>query len=193
MKLFVFAFCLLLTPRLFAQFESATVLGTVRDPSGAPVPNAHVTLDDVKTGVSFQATTGNSGDYEFVNERPSTYRVQVTAPGFETAIAASFDLQVNARQRVDLALQVGQASQSVTVNDAVELLETDTSSRGQVINPKQIVDLPLNGRSYADLAALVPGVARSPLENQTDSSRDASFNINGLRSEYNNFLLDGRR
>ena len=189
--LFVCALLFLETSRLLAQFESGTVLGTIRDPSGAPVPNAAVTLEDIKSGINFQSKTGANGDYEFVNERPGTYRVRATASGFQTAIAESFDLEVNARQRVDLALQVGQSSQSVTVTEAAQLLETDTSSRGQVISPKQIVDLPLNGRSYADLAALVPGVARSPLENQTDSSRDASFNINGLRSEYNNFLLDG--
>ncbi len=176
---------------LFAQFEAGTVLGTIRDQSGAPVPNASVTLEGALTGVNFKSITDANGNYEFVNERPGSYRVRVTAPGFETAVASNFDLQVNARQRVDLSLQLGQTSQNVTVTSAAELLETDTSSRGQVINPKQIVDLPLNGRSYADLAALVPGVARSPLENQTDSSRDASFNINGLRSEYNNFLLDG--
>ena len=176
---------------LFAQFEAGTVLGSVRDQSGAPVPNASVTLEGALTGVNFKSNTDANGNYEFVNERPGSYRVRVTAPGFQTAVASTFDLQVNARQRVDLSLQLGQTSQNVTVTSAAELLETDTSSRGQVINPKQIVDLPLNGRSYADLAALVPGVARSPLENQTDSSRDASFNINGLRSEYNNFLLDG--
>jgi hypothetical protein len=187
----VCAFVYLQSGLLLAQFESGTVLGTVHDPSGAPVPNAAVVLEDAKTGVTYRLTTGNNGSYEFVNERPSSYRVRVSAPGFETAVAAAFDLQVNARQRVDLTLQVGQSSQSVTVTDAAELLETDTSSRGQVIDPKQIVDLPLNGRAYADLAALVPGVAKSPLENQTDSSRDGSFNINGLRSEYNNFMLDG--
>ena len=70
-------------------------------------------------------------------------------------------------------------------------METDTSSRGQVINPREIADLPLNGRAYADLTLLVPGVAKSPLENGTDSSRDASFNVNGQRSELNNFMLDG--
>ena len=117
--------------------------------------------------------------------------MRVAARGFHTAVAESFDLTVNARQRVDLTMQVGEASQSITVSDAAELLETETSSKGQVITPKQIVDLPLNGRSYADLADLVPGVARSPLENQTDSSRDGSFNVNGVRSEYNNFMLDG--
>ena len=70
-------------------------------------------------------------------------------------------------------------------------METDTSSRGQVINPREIAELPLNGRAYADLTLLAPGVAKSPLENGTDSSRDASFNVNGGRSELNNFMLDG--
>jgi hypothetical protein len=175
----------------FGQFESGTVLGSIHDPSGAAVPNASVTLQDVRTGVTYKTQSDGNGNYEFVNERPGTYQVKVEAPGFQTATAESFALQVNARQRVDLNLQVGQASQNVTVTDAASLLETDTSSRGQVINPRQIVELPLNGRSYADLTLLVPGVAKSALENQSDSSRDASFNVNGLRSEYNNFLLDG--
>jgi hypothetical protein len=176
---------------LLAQFESGTILGTVHDQTGAIVANAAVTLENVSTGVTFAAKTNESGDYSFVNERLGTYRVRVEATGFKTATAAPFDLQVNARQRVDLTLEVGQTSQNVTVSDAAELLETDTSSRGQVINPKQIVELPLNGRSYADLTLLVPGVAKSALENQTDSGREGSFNVNGLRSEYNNFMLDG--
>ena len=70
-------------------------------------------------------------------------------------------------------------------------METDNSSRGQVINPREIAELPLNGRAYADLTLLAPGVAKSPLENGTDSSRDGSFNVNGGRSELNNFMLDG--
>jgi len=176
---------------LFGQFESGTVLGTVRDASGGSVPNATVTLEGVNTGLTFQAKTDNSGNYQFVNQRLGTYRLRAEAAGFQTATAENFDLTVNARQRVDLTLQVGSTTQNVTVEAAAALLETDTSSRGQLINPKQIVDLPLNGRSYADLTLLVPGVARSPLQNQSDSSRDASYNVNGMRSELNNFLLDG--
>ena len=78
----------------------------------------------------------------------------------------------HARQRVDVSLRVGEATQSVVVTGAASILETETSSRGQVINPLQITSLPLNGRSYADLTLLVPGVAKSFLENQSDSSRD---------------------
>jgi hypothetical protein len=176
---------------LLSQFESGTVLGTVHDPSGATVSNAAVTLENTRTGVTVQTKTESSGDYSFVNVRLSTYRIRVEAPGFQTSTTEPFELTVDARQRVDLTLQVGQTSQNITVVDAATPLETDNSTRGQVINPKQIVDLPLNGRAYADLTLLVPGVAKSPLENQTDSSRDGSFNINGLRSELNNFLLDG--
>jgi hypothetical protein len=179
-----------ITP-LFAQFESATVLGTIRDSTGGVISNASVTLENTKTGVDSKATTDSNGDYQFVNQRLGTYRVRVEMPGFETTTASNFDLQVNARQRVDLTLHVGQTSQNVTVTGAAALLETDSSSRGQVINPRQIVELPLNGRNYSDLTLLVPGVALSPLENQSDSSREGSFNVNGLRSEYSNFLLDG--
>src|SRR5436305_6378152 len=183
--------CALAAIPLFAQFESGTVLGTVQDPTGATVANATVTLENIKTGVNQQTQTASNGDYQFVNVRLGTYRVRVEAPGFQTSTTSDFELSVNARQRVDLSLQIGNTSQNITVSDAVALLETDNSSRGQVITPKQIVDLPLNGRAYADLTLLTPGVARSPLENQSDSSRDASFNVSGLRSELNNFLLDG--
>ncbi len=191
-KTLVVCLCLLWQVTLLkAQFESGTVLGTVRDPSGGTVPNASVTLQNVKTGVSLQTQTDANGNYQFVNQRLGTYSARVETTGFQTATAENFDLTVNARQRVDLTLQIGATTQNVTVSDAASLLETDNSSRGQVINPKQIVDLPLNGRAYADLTLLVPGVARSPLENQSDSSRDASYNVNGLRSELNSFLLDG--
>lgn len=176
---------------VFGQFEAATVLGTIRDATGAVVPNCKVTLENVNTSVAVTASTDANGNYEFVNQRLGTYKVRAEASGFQPAEASSFELTTNARQRVDLALKVGQSSAQVTVTDAASLLETETSSRGQVINQAQIVELPLNGRAYADLTLLSPGVAKSALENQTDSSRDASFNVNGQRSELNNFMLDG--
>jgi Carboxypeptidase regulatory-like domain len=178
-------------PALFAQFEAATVLGTIRDTSGAVVPNCKVTLENAGTGIAVSTRTDGLGNYEFVNQHLGTYKVRAEAAGFQTAEASSFELKTNARQRVDLALKVGQASAEVTVSDAASLLETETSSRGQVIGQAQIRELPLNGRAYADLTLLSPGVAKSALENQADSSRDASFNVNGQRSELNNFMLDG--
>jgi hypothetical protein len=187
----VSALLLCLSASVFAQFESGTVLGTIHDPAGAVVTGASVTLTDVRSGVAATTVTDANGNYEFVNRSVGLYKVKVTAKGFQTAETEPFDLAVNARQRVELTLQIGTATETVTVTGAANLMETDSSSRGQVINPRQIVELPLNGRSYADLTLLAPGVAKSPLENGTDSSRDASFNVNGARSELNNFMLDG--
>ncbi len=174
-----------------AQFESATVLGTVTDPSSLPVPGATVTLINVRTGVDIKGTTDSAGNYLFVNQRLAAYKVHVDMNGFKTADTAPFDLAVDSRQRVNIRLEIGATSESVTVSDAAGILETDNSSRGQVVNAREIAELPLNGRAYADLTLLVPGTAKSLLENGSDSSRDASYNVNGQRSELNNFMLDG--
>ena len=97
-------------PTLFAQFEAATVLGTIRDTSGAVIPRCKVTLENTSTGVSVSTLTDGLGNYEFVNQHLGAYKVRAEAAGFQTAEASSFELTTNARQRVDLALKVGQAS-----------------------------------------------------------------------------------
>ncbi len=176
---------------LHAQFETASVLGYVRDASGATIPGATVTLTDEQTKAVFTAKTNGQGAYEFTDVKIGQYLVTAQAGGFDLSTTQPFTVTVNARQRVDVALKVGSNNETVTVDAAASLLETDSSERGQVIGTREVENLPLNGREYADLAALVPGVRRDALENQTDSSRDASFNVNGLRSEFNNFLLDG--
>src|SRR5258707_13155709 len=99
-------------------------------------------------------------------------------------------VNVGARQRVDLAMQVGAVSETVEVRGAASALDTDSSERGQVINTKQVLELPLNGRSFADLALLTTNVHRSPLAT-AGTPREGAFNVNGMRSTYNNFLLDG--
>lgn len=180
---------------LFAQFDTAVVLGTIRDSSGASIPGAKVTLSNLATGIDAVASTDESGNYLFPNVRIGQYRVAAEAPGFSTARAEAFAVQVSARQRVDLVLQVGAVSETVDVTGAVRLVETDSSERGQVIQRTQIVELPLNGRAYSDLALLSAGVRRSTLavavDTQGGGSREGSFNVNGLRSTFNNFLLDG--
>ncbi len=176
----------------YAQFETATVLGSVRDQNGAVLAGVTVTLKSLETGSILTGVSDDDGDYQFVNIKIGAYQVSGAREGFSTAVADNVAVTVNARQRVDLTLQPGALSESVVVSDAAALLETDSSVRGQVIGSKQIVTLPLNGRSYADLALLVPGVRESNLnQNSIASKRDASFNVNGLRSTYNNFLLDG--
>jgi hypothetical protein len=177
---------LLCSALAWAQYDTATILGTVTDASGAIVPNAKITLLNTQTGVTIVQTTDENGNYQFLNQRIGAYRVSAEAGGFKKASSQEFTLTVSARQRVDLAMQVGEVTETVTVSDSVKLLETDSSDRGQVISRQAIVNLPLNGRAYADLALLSPGVRRSNISN-----RDASFNVNGLRSSLNNFMLDG--
>jgi hypothetical protein len=170
----------------FAQFDTGSVIGTVTDPSSAVVAGVKVTLENVRTGVKQTAVTDTDGNYSFLSQRIGDYRVSAEHAGFKTASSDPFTLTVNARQRVNLALQVGDVTQTVAVTSAAEALETDSSDRGQVVRRAAIVNLPLNGRAYADLALLSPGVRRSNISN-----RDASFNVNGLRSSLNNFMVDG--
>lgn len=174
-----------------AQFESASVLGYTKDASGAAVPNSAVTLTNTATGIVQARTSDGEGRFEFPSVPIGTYVIATEAAGFDKSQTQPFTVTTNARQRVDVTLKAGSVSETVTVSAAPTLLETETSSRGQVIGVRQIENLPLNGRSYADLALLVPGVRKSVLENQTTTSREASYNVNGQRSAFNNFLLDG--
>src|SRR6188472_194680 len=178
----------LLVPRLAsAQFDAATVLGTVADATGGVVPGATVTLKNTETGITAVTISDSEGRYQFLNVRIGVYSLRAELQGFSAAIADKIPVTVNARQRVDLTMKVGEVGETVEVTGAARLLETESSDRGQVIGHEQIVNLPLNGRAYADLALLSPGVRKSSIS----ESRDGSFNVNGLRSSLNNFILDG--
>lgn len=186
-----FALLLLTAAGGFAQFDTATVSGVVRDPAAAVVPNSKLTLDSVATGVLKTTVTDQNGSYTFFDVKIGRYKLKAEAPGFKAAAAEEFTVTVNAHQRVDLQLQVGSVTETVEVVGAASAVETDSSSRGHVIGNQAIVNLPLNGRSYADLALLAPGVRKSVLEDGSVSGRDASYNVNGQRSALNNFMVDG--
>ena len=177
----------LLPVTAFAQFDTSTVLGTIKDSTGAVVPGATVTLKNTATGITATAASDTDGNYQFLNVRVGVYSVRGELQGFSVAEARDVDVTVGARQRVDLTLTVGNVGETVEVVATTKLLETESSDRGQIIAKEQIVNLPLNGRAYADLALLSPGVRRSAIS----ESRDASFNVNGLRSAVNSFMLDG--
>ena len=188
-----FLFTLLTNIVAFAQFESGAILGTVRDSAGGTVTGAKVTVRNTATGIAATAMTDTGGDYIFPSLHIGTYRASAEMQGFSTAVAESVNLTVNARQRVDLNLQVGSVTETVTVSAVTPLLESETSSRGQVVQARQITELPVLSRNYSQLALLSPGVRESQVGNQGSVAfrREGSYNVNGLRSVFNNFILDG--
>ncbi len=180
--------------RLFGQSEAGEVLGTVFDASKAPVPKATVTLLNQDTGIEAKTKTTDTGNYDFFNVKVGRYTVMVEAAGFSKFETKDVRVDVGARQRVDATMTVGATSESVEVSGAATILDTDSSEHSQLINTAQIVELPLNGRNYSDLALLSTNVTRSPLSfafGPTATPREGAFNINGMRSTYNNFLMDG--
>jgi len=183
-------FVLLSLGFLQAQFDTGAVLGTIRDRSESVVSSVKVTLTNVETNLSVTKETDSNGNYEFFTVKPGRYKVMAEKTGFSTATANDIVVNVNARQRVDLTLAVGAVTETVEVSATVPLVESETSQRGQVIESKKIVELPLNGRNYADLALLSAGVRRSSYA-VANPPREGSFNVNGQRSTFNNFLLDG--
>jgi hypothetical protein len=174
-----------------AQFDTATVLGTVTDPSGAVVPHCQVALHNTATGALATVATDDRGEFRFIDVSIGSYELKVTATGFQSAVA-KFGLSVGAHQRVDVSLKLGKAETTVTTTANVTQLETESSERGQVVNEREIVELPLNGRQYSKLVELTAGVVPSPSQLGSGyGQREGSFNINGLRSVFNNYMLDG--
>jgi hypothetical protein len=184
--------CFLLASALYAQFENAEVLGTVRDQSGSAVPKAAVTLTNQDTGIRAEAATSENGNFDFFNVKVGRYTLVVEHAGFSKATTTDVMVNVGARQRVDFTLQVGAITEAVEVTGVAAALQTDSSEHGQVINSQAVVELPLNGRNYSDLALLATNVHRSPLAANAVTPREGAFNVNGMRSTYNNFMLDGQ-
>ena len=175
-----------------AQFDTATVVGTVRDTSGAVVPSAKVTLTSVETGISVVKTSSDDGNYEFAAVKPGLYVVTAEKTGFAIALVDNVQVQVGARLRVDLQMPVGQVTEKVEVTATSPLVETDSSQRGQVITGDQTRALPLISREYSSLALLTTGVKLGGSSLTTGNTpREGAFNVNGLRSTFNNFLIDG--
>lgn len=187
----VFALVLVAATPVLAQFETAEVLGTVRDNSGSVIVNAAVTLINQDTGIQAKMTTDANGNYDFFNVKVGRYTVTAEAPGFSKFSTSDIVVNVNARQRVDITMQVGVVTEVIEVKGAAATLQTDSSEHGQVIGTQQIVELPLNGRNYSDLALLTTNVHKSPIAMTTNTPREGAINVNGMRSTYNNFLLDG--
>ena len=188
-------FFLSVTSCLHAQYENGSVVGTIRDASGAAVPGAVVTITNNATGVTTKITANGEGDYEAPSLHVGVYTISASAPGFAEVVANNITVSVGGRERIDLSLKTGATQTTVEVSDVALQLETETSERGQVITNYQSEALPLVSRNYSDLLALVPGSRQAPTAATTSSIsslvRAGSYNVNGERSMFNNFLLDG--
>jgi Carboxypeptidase regulatory-like domain len=175
----------------FGQRDLGTVSGTVTDPQGSAIPNAKVTLTNSATGVVTNTQTNEAGTYTVPALPPGTYLIDVEASGFQKA--EQKDILVNPGQpiAVNIALQVGNASQTVEVTAAAPLLETETPAIGANLNSAQVSELPLGGqRTFTFLARLSPGVV--PAEPGARDALGGGFSANGVRSTgENNFLLNG--
>jgi hypothetical protein len=178
-----------LTASSWAQKDTGSIVGTVKDPSGAVVPNASVTVTDVEHGQTFSATTNPDGEFVASPLRVGRYTITALQPGFKKAVSVPVDLDVQQRIVVNIVLQVGQISESVVVSSAAPLLESETSELGQVVDSQRVANLPLNGRNFAQLALLAAGTA--PSEPGARDEQSYGFSAGGARSLQNNFLLDG--
>ena len=141
-----------------AQTLDTGILGTVLDPTGAVVAGAPVTITQPATGLVRSVKTGADGKYEVRYLVPGEYTVEVRAPGFRAERRTGIVIQIGQQARMDFSLQVGEVVETIDVNSAAPLLQTENAVLGQVVAPERIVNLPLNGRNFGLLAALTPGV-----------------------------------
>jgi Carboxypeptidase regulatory-like domain len=176
--------------RAGAQQDAATVTGEVTDSSGAVVPGATVTVTKVDTGIALTTVTNASGLYTLPGLRPGDYMVVIELAGFNRFVRTGTTLQVAQVVRIDARLQTGNVTEAVEVIAASPLLQTTVSSRGSVIDERKIVDLPLNGRDYNQLALLSPGVLPGTPRLASVNFKGV-LNVNGNRTFNNVFLLDG--
>src|SRR5438034_1887311 len=175
---------------LSAQQESASITGQVTDSSGAVVPGARVTIRNQASGALFNSVSDSDGFYRAPQLRPGVYTISVTASGFSTAVREGIEARVNDRLRVDMPMQVGTVSENVVVTGAPPLLQTEDSTVGQVVDNQKIVELPLNGRSWLQLALLSPGaVTYGTYDSYNPQS--AVMNLGGNRTMQTDFLIDG--
>ena len=182
---------------LWSQVTTGTILGTIHDSSGAALAGAKVTITDNSKGTTSVYQTDDAGTFTAPFLIPGTYAVAVEKEGFKRSVSANVVLDVDQKARVDMSLQVGQLSQTLEVTAAAPLVRSESAELGEVVAQRQVQDLPLNGRNFAQLVDLVPGVSAGQQgENLSGSSsfnpRAASnFNALGSQANANAWLVDG--
>jgi hypothetical protein len=187
----VLLFCVCLGGQhVFAQVDTGTLLGTVKDQTGAVIPTAQVTLTNENTSFTLTTVTGSDGTYVFTPIKIGRYTVEAEYKGFQKARRTGVDVNIQSQAVVDFTLVPGAITQTVEVTGQAPLLQTQSGSVGQVVNSYAINELPLNGRNFNFLARLTAGVTRGQPDTR---GLDANgwFAANGTRPAQNNLLLDG--
>ncbi len=169
-----------------AQVETARIIGTVKDPTGGLIPAATITITNVNTNISTTAVSHGDGSYESVPLRIGSYRVSAESAGFKRVVRDGIVLQIQQTAVIDFLLEIGLVTQDVLVTGSAPLLTVNEAAQGQVIDNQKVVDLPLNGRDYLQLALLSAGANEG-----APGGRTGGFSGSGMRSTQNNYLLDG--
>jgi outer membrane receptor protein involved in Fe transport len=188
---FWLAVLLVLTAGRAYPQSSSTILGVVKDTSGAIVPGASVTVQNEDTAQIRTTTTGSDGAYRVPALQAGHYSVRVEKDGFNAHLDRGLVLDVAQELAVNPVLQVGASQQQVTVTGETPQVETVTSSLGSLVNDQKVAELPLNGRNYLDLTLMLPGVAKNQNLGTVAGSSGTSYSSNGAPIIANNFLLDG--
>ena len=185
---------LVLNISAFGQ-STATLQGRVVDPSGAVVPNARIAVRDQATGVERTAQSDSDGNYQVAALPPGAYQVEIQAQGFQTQVIHDLKLEVARTETQDFHLTVGAVTQEVTVTSEAPVIETATTSVGQVINQRTVQEIPLNGRHFVDLGLLIPGSVTPPqngfLTAPLRGQGSFAFNTAGNREDTVNFQING--
>lgn len=185
---------LMASPHLFGQAVSATLLGTVNDATGAGVPNVQVTITAPATGATRSAQTNSSGNYTFPDLAPGLYSVSGEAQGFKKDVRANVDVLVNSTTRIDLVLQNGSVTDTVTVTDAPPVLQTDRADVSFKLEAQQVEDMPLAvNRNFQALLNLIPGSTPATFEHSQFFNAQSSLQtrINGVPRQGNSYLIEG--
>jgi hypothetical protein len=205
--LFTFLFCLISSNPANAQVTGATLSGTVTDPSGSVVAGAEVAIRNQGTGIVRTVTTDSAGLYSAPNLIPGSYEIAVTAPGFSKSVQSNLTLSVGQEQALNIALKVGESTQTVTVEESAPTVELTSATLSAQVDATTVRELPLNGRDWTQLATLEPGIntvrtqasTSSPTTNRanrgfgnqlTDSGHspyENSYRVNGINiNDYTN-------
>ena len=200
-SIFVFSVAMLanVQPVAAQTTGSATLRGTVKDPQGAVLRDATITLVNERTKEERRTKSSEDGTYTFTAVAPGTYTLKAEASGFKTSSQPNVMLETSGTQGIDIAMEIGQPTETVTITSGAEQLQTETGARENTINSAQIDNLSIISRSALELLRILPGVV-SPDNTSLESigfgsgaNANANYHVNGLRGEQNNVTIDGSR